>query len=64
MADIPSKCPKCGKTESWKKEINAIRFLSIRGLWARPIKKAIGYYKVTYRCHNCGFRKEYETEAS
>ena len=74
MAGIPSKCPKCGRTKAWKEEVNAftsgipvgvfgrIRIGALRGLLARPIMKAMGYYKVTYRCHNCGFRKEYETE--
>ena len=74
MAGIPTKCPKCGKTKAWKEEVNAfksgisvgglgrIRISAPRGLLARPIKKAAGYYKVTYRCHNCGFRKEYPTE--
>ncbi len=64
MAGIPSKYPKCGKTKAWKEEINPIRFFALRGLLARPVKKAIGYYKVTYRCHNCGFRKEYEAGGS
>lgn len=74
MAGIPPKCPKCGRTKSWKEEVNAfksgisvgglgrIRIGAPRGLLARPIMKATGYYNVTYRCHNCGFRKEYETE--
>ncbi len=75
MAGIPSKCPKCGRTKAWKEEVNAfksgiplgggllrIRFGMGPGLFARPIKRAMGCYKVTYRCHNCGFRKEYETE--
>ena len=74
MAGIPSKCPKCGKTKAWKEEVNAfksgisvgglgrIRIGVPRGLLARPIKKAMGCYRVTYRCHNCGFHKEYETE--
>ena len=74
MAGIPSKCPKCGRTKAWKEEVNAfksgisagglgrIRFGWSKGLLARPIMKAAGCYNVTYRCHNCGFRKEYETE--
>jgi uncharacterized protein (DUF983 family) len=76
MAGIPAKCPKCGRTKAWKEEVNAfksgvsvgifgrIRFFAPRGLLARPVKKAAGYYKVAYRCHNCGFRKEYPTEDS
>lgn len=74
MAGIPSKCPKCGKTKAWKEEVNAfksgvsvgglgrIRISWGKGLLNRPLMKAAGCYKVTYRCHNCGFRKEYETE--
>lgn len=74
MAGIPEKCPKCGRTKAWKEEVNAfksgisvgilgrIRFGVPSGLLARPIKKAMGCYRVTYRCHHCGFRKEYETE--
>ena len=74
MGGIPSKCPKCGKSKGWKEEVNAlksgismggpgrIRFCVLKGLLARPIKKAAGFYKVIYRCHNCGFRKEYETK--
>ena len=74
MGGIPAKCPKCGRNKAWKEEVNAfksgipvggfgrIRIGAPRGLLARPFMKAAGYYKVTYRCHNCGFRKEYETE--
>ena len=62
MAHIPTNCPKCGETTAWKKRINFIRFVSIRGLFAEPIKKAIGYYKVTYCCQSCGFRQKYDTE--
>ena len=74
MTPIPSKCPKCGKTKSWKEEVNAfksgipvggfgrIRLCVFRGLLARPVKKAAGFYKVTYCCHSCGFRKEYDTK--
>ena len=76
MAGIPSKCPKCGRTKAWKEDVNPFRsgisagiFGRIRisaptGLLAKPIMKAAGYYNVTYRCHNCGFRKEYPTEDS
>ena len=74
MAGIPFKCPKCGKTKAWKEEVNAfksgvsvgvlgrIRIGTPRGLLRRPVMKAMGCYKVTYRCHHCGFREEYETE--
>jgi len=73
MAGIPAKCPKCGRTKAWKEEVNPfksgiaigslgrIRFGGPTGLLARPIMRAAGYFKVTYRCHNCGFRKEYPT---
>ena len=77
MAGIPSKCPKCGRVKAWKEEINALtsgipigggiirlRLLSVRGLLARPLMKEMGCYRVTYRCHNCGFRKEYDTQDS
>ena len=72
MSGIPSKCPKCGKPKAWKEEINPhtsgiptafgrVRTgIIIKGLFAKPMKRALGFYKVTYRCHNCGFRKEYE----
>lgn len=72
MAGIPAKCPKCGRSKAWKEEVNPctsgistgfgrVRFgISVRGLFARPIKRAMGFYKVTYRCHHCGFRKEYD----
>ena len=73
MSGIPSKCPKCGKTKAWKEEVNAfksgipagglgrIRLFAPRGLLARPVIKAAGCYKTTYRCHHCGFRNEYDT---
>ncbi len=74
MSGIPSKCPKCGRTKAWKEEVNAfksgipvgglgrIRIGTPRGLFARLFMRATDYYKVTYRCHNCGFCKEYHTE--
>lgn len=73
MAGIPGKCPKCGRKKPWKEEINAfksgipvgalgrIRIGVPRGLLARPLMKVMGCYNVTYRCHHCGFRKEYPT---
>ena len=74
MDKIPPKCPQCGRTKAWKEEVNAfksgiwcgpfwgrVRFCAPRGLFAEPIKRKMGYYKVTYRCHHCGFRKEYST---
>ena len=71
MKGIPSKCPKCGRSKVWKEEVNAftsgipvgatrIRFLVIRGIFAEPIKKKLGFYKVKYRCHHCGFEEHYE----
>ena len=74
MSGIPSKCPNCGKRNAWKEEVNIFKSgISIggitririgigRGLLARPIMKALGCYKVTYRCRNCDFREEYDTE--
>lgn len=74
MAGIPSKCPKCGRTKAWKEEVNAFKsgipvgggLFRIRlgmgpGLLSGPIRRALGCYKVTYRCRNCGFRGEYPT---
>ncbi len=71
MAGIPEKCPACGNRAQWKEQINIFtsgipiggkaRFhlFSIRGLFAYPIKKALGFYTVTYRCRECGFREKY-----
>ena len=72
MGGIPAKCPKCGKTKAWKEAVNPFTSgiptvldrvrvgIVVRGLFAKPAKRAMGFYKVTYRCHSCGFRKEYE----
>ena len=72
MSGIPSKCPKCGRTKAWKEEVNPFtsgipagsevrfRLFSVRGLFARPIKEKLGFYKVKYRCKNCGFEEIYE----
>ena len=72
MTDIPSKCPKCGNIKSWKEDINPFTSgiptafgrvrtgVAIRGLLSGPFKRALGFYKVTYRCHNCGFQKKYD----
>ena len=70
---IPPKCPQCGKTEAWQEQLNIftsgipvgnratrIRLLVIRGLWAEPIKKRLGFYKVTYRCKSCGYTARYD----
>ena len=72
MAGIPAKCPKCGKSKAWKEEVDPFTSgvstpfgrvragIAVRGLFARPVKRAMGFYSVTYRCRGCGFRKEYE----
>lgn len=72
MAGIPSKCPKCGRSKAWKEEINPstsgiptafgrVRTgIVVKGLFAKPIKRALGFYEVTYRCHNCGFREKFD----
>lgn len=72
MSGIPVKCPKCGRVKAWKEEVNPLTSgvptafgrvragIAVKGLFAKPIKRAMGFYKVTYRCRNCGFRKEYE----
>lgn len=72
MADIPSKCPQCGSRIAWKEKVKVltsgipigsavrIRLFSMRGLFARPIKKKLGFYKVKYRCKDCGFEETYE----
>lgn len=68
IGGIPSKCPKCGETKAWKEEINPvtsgipagagrIRFFVIKGLFAKPVQRALGFRKVSYKCHNCGFRE-------
>lgn len=74
MAKIPAKCPQCGRTKAWQEEVNAfksgipvsplgrIRIGVPRGILARPFKKAMGCYRVTYRCKNCGHREEYELD--
>ena len=72
MRGIPSKCPRCGKSKPWREEINVFRsglplgaFGRLRlgvpfGLFARPLRKAMGCYRVTYRCGRCGHREEYD----
>lgn len=72
MGAIPGKCPKCGNAKQWKEVVSPatsgiptafgrVRIgVSVKGLFARPMKRAMGFYTVTYRCHRCGFRKEYE----
>ncbi|MBQ3214737.1 MAG: hypothetical protein IJB11_01315 [Oscillospiraceae bacterium] len=73
MSTIPAQCPKCGKAQFWKEEVNPftsgiptsglgrVRICAPRGVLARPIMRLLGYYKVTYRCHHCGFSKKYPT---
>lgn len=75
MHGIPSKCPKCGRSKAWKEEGNiltsgfpvgsAVRFriFSVRGMFAKPIKKKLGFNRVRYRCHTCGFAEDYELPA-
>jgi len=72
MSRIPSKCPKCGRAKAWKEAVNPFTSgvptpfgrvrtgIAVKGLFAKPVKRAMGFYKVTYRCHGCGFREEYE----
>lgn len=72
MSGIPSKCPKCGRAKAWKEDVNAftsgiplgsevrVRFFSVRGIFSKPIKKKLGFYKVKYRCKNCGFEESYD----
>lgn len=72
MSTIPSRCPNCNNKTQWKEKINpftsgiplgngAIRFhlLSVRGLLAEPVKKKLGFYKIKYRCKNCGYEEIY-----
>jgi predicted nucleic-acid-binding Zn-ribbon protein len=73
MNAIPSQCPKCGKAKPWKEEVNPftsgiptaglgrVRIGTPRGILAGPIMRLLGYYKVTYRCHACGYREKYPT---
>lgn len=75
MSRIPSKCPKCGSVKHWDEVVNPatsgiptafgrVRIgISVRGLFAGPTKKALGFYRVTYHCHKCSFRKEYDLDA-
>lgn len=72
MSGIPSKCPKCGRAKAWKEAVTPFTSgvptafgrvrvgVAVRGIFAKPVKRAMGCYRATYRCHNCGFRKEYE----
>lgn len=73
MSGIPSRCPRCGNKILWKEQVNAltsgipvaggavrISLISVRGLFARPIKEKLGFYKVKYRCKNCGYEEIYE----
>ena len=73
MNGIPKHCPKCNNKTKWKEQINPftsgipvgndamrINLFPIRGIFARTIKKKLGFYNVAYRCGNCGFTKIYE----
>ena len=44
---------------------SAVRFriFSVRGMFAKPIKKKLGFNRVRYRCHTCGFAEDYELPA-
>ena len=73
MGGIPSRCPGCNSKKLWKEKINPLtsgipvgnssarfRLLSVRGLFAGFFKEKLGFYKVTYRCKNCGYEENYE----
>lgn len=73
MVGIPPRCPRCNNKKLWKEEINPlitgipigngiirIRFLAVRGLLARPIKKKLGCYNIKYRCQKCGYEETYD----
>ena len=73
MSSIPSRCPSCNNETLWKEKINPltsgipigngavrIHLLSIRGIFSGPIKERLGFYKVKYRCGNCGHEETYE----
>ena len=73
MARIPVKCPRCGRTKAWQEVIKPatsgiptrygrVRTTVVKGLFAKPIKRALGFYKVTYKCSKCGHREEYELD--
>ena len=73
MANIPSSCPGCGSRQ-WKERINAftsgiptagggrIRLISLRGFFAEPVKRKLGFYRVKYRCGKCGFEEKYDLD--
>ena len=75
MGNIPQKCPKCGSVKAWKKKVNPVTSgvptafgrvrtgIMVKGLFAKPVKRALGFYNITYRCHHCGFQKEFSLEA-
>ena len=75
MGGIPSQCPSCGNKQLWNEVVNpftsgvpfangrvrfGFNFLVIKGIFARSIKKKLGYYTVTYRCENCGYENRYD----
>lgn len=73
MSDIPSCCPACSSKKQWHEAVNIftsgipvaggssrIRLLSLRGIFAEPIKEKLGFYKVKYRCKNCGYEETYD----
>lgn len=73
MNGIPSRCPKCNNENLWEEKVNPltsgvpigkgavrISLLNIRGLFAYPIKRWLGFYKVTYHCKKCGYEETYD----
>lgn len=37
-----------------------IHSVAVKGLFAETIKEKFGYYKVKYRCRDCGFEGTYD----
>ena len=73
MSGIPSRCPGCGNQRLWNEEVHAftsgipvgtgavrLRLISVRGIFGKAFKKKLGFYKVTYRCKNCGYRETFD----
>lgn len=73
MARIPAKCPNCGRTKTWQEIIRPstsgiptrygrVRTTIVNGLLAKPFKRAMGFYEVTYKCSKCGHQEKYNIE--
>jgi len=73
MARIPAKCPNCGRTKTWQEVIRParsgiptrfgrVRTVIVRGLFAEPFKRAMGFYTLIYKCSKCGHQEEYELD--